>query len=244
MTRFERLVWLAAVLSGITIGAIAQTPATQLPEDKPPVRHVDTSKLKTYYLKSPQNQNDAAEILTGLRLMLDPVTKIYLVPGQNAIMVRTTDDQFALAQQILNDIDRPRRTYRLTYTLAESESGKAIGVQHFAMVVASGARTTVKDGSRLPILNRSGSEFTYYDIGLNFEVTATAMEGGLSLHSKVEQSSVAQDRSDAAPAPIVRQAVLEGTSVLTIGKPLVLGSLDLPGSTRHIDVEVLAEEVK
>jgi hypothetical protein len=31
---------------------------------------------------------------------------------------------------------------------------------------------------------------------------------------------------------------------LTLGKPLVLGSLDMPGTTRHMDVEVVGELVK
>jgi hypothetical protein len=28
-----------------------------------------------------------------------------------------------------------------------------------------------------------------------------------------------------------------------LGKPLVLGSIDIPGSTRHLDVEVVMEQV-
>jgi hypothetical protein len=46
-----------------------------------------------------------------------------------------------------------------------------------------------------------------------------------------------------AQEPVVRQTVLEGTSFLTPGKPLVLGSLDIPGSARHLDVEVVMEQV-
>jgi hypothetical protein len=30
---------------------------------------------------------------------------------------------------------------------------------------------------------------------------------------------------------------------LALGKPLVLGSLDIPSSTRHMDVEVVMEQV-
>ncbi len=39
----------------------------------------------------------------------------------------------------------------------------------------------------------------------------------------------------------IRQSVLEGTSFLTTGKPLVLGSFDIPGSTRHTEVTVVME---
>jgi hypothetical protein len=47
-----------------------------------------------------------------------------------------------------------------------------------------------------------------------------------------------------AQDPIVRQITLEGASILTPGKPTILGSLDVPGTTRHLDVEVAMELVR
>jgi len=38
--------------------------------------------------------------------------------------------------------------------------------------------------------------------------------------------------------------VIEGTSFLTLNKPLILGSVDILGSTRHIDIEVVMEQVQ
>jgi hypothetical protein len=53
---------------------------------------------------------------------------------------------------------------------------------------------------------------------------------------------MAEERSGVGPQdPIVRQTALEGTSFLTPGKPVILGSLDIPGSTRHLDVDVMME---
>jgi hypothetical protein len=86
---------------------------------------------------------------------------------------------------------------------------------------------------------------TYLDIGLNFDVSLDESVNGVRLRSKVEQSSIAEQPSGIGPQdPIVRQTVLQGTSFLTEGKPLVLGSLDIPGSTRRMDVEVMMEAVK
>jgi hypothetical protein len=44
--------------------------------------------------------------------------------------------------------------------------------------------------------------------------------------------------------PVVRQTVLEVTSALAPGKPLLLGALDFPGSTRHQEIEIVAELVR
>jgi hypothetical protein len=41
----------------------------------------------------------------------------------------------------------------------------------------------------------------------------------------------------------IHQSVLEVTSKPTPGKPLVLGSVDVPGATRHEEVEVTVEPV-
>jgi hypothetical protein len=59
------------------------------------------------------------------------------------------------------------------------------------------------------------------------------------------QSGIAEERSGIGTQdPIIRQTTLEGTSTLVQGKPLVLGSLDVPGSTRHQEVEVVSELVR
>ena len=65
------------------------------------------------------------------------------------------------------------------------------------------------------------------------------------LKSKVEESGLVEDRSIAGVQdPMVRQTILEGSTLLQPGKPVALGSLDIPGSTRHLDVEVLLEPMR
>ena len=137
--------------------------------------------------------------------------------------------------------------------LAETDGGKRVGVQHFAMLVAAGQRTVMKQGSKVPIATgsygASGSsgpqtQFTYTDVGMNFDVNLDELANGVRLRSKVEQLGVAEQSSGVGVAdPIIRQSLLEGTSFLTAGKPVVLGSIDIPGSTRHLDIEVVMEQV-
>jgi type II secretory pathway component GspD/PulD (secretin) len=214
---------------------------------------VDSRPVQTFYLNNATQVNDANEITVALRNLLPPDVKTYLAPNQNAIMMRATADELALAQKIISDLDRPKKTYRLTYTTVETEGSKRVGVQHFAMVVAAGQRTVMKQGSKVPIATGSYSasgntgaqtQITYLDVGMNFDVTLDELANGARLRSKVEQLSIAEQTSGVGVAdPIIRQSTLEGTSFLTLGKPLVLGSIDIPGSTRHLDVEVVMEQV-
>jgi type II secretory pathway component GspD/PulD (secretin) len=213
---------------------------------------VDTRPVQTFYLKYASQPNAGNEILTAVRLLLDPSVKMFLDPTQNALIVRATPEQLKLAERLIGELDRPTKVYRLIYTVTEMDSGKRIGVMHFAMVAASGGRTSVKQGSKVPIVtgsydqgkNGSQTQFTYLDIGLNFDTTVNEVANGVTMRNKVEQSSIAEGESKVGPQdPIVRQTVLDGTSIATLGKPLVLGSLDIQGTTRRLDIEVVVDEV-
>jgi len=149
------------------------------------------------------------------------------------------------------------KTYRLTYTLTETDGNKRVGAQHFAMIVVTGRRTTLKQGSKVPIATGTSSnvggaqtQVQYLDVGLVIEaqldesVDGVKMKDGVRLYTKVEQSSLAEERSGMGTQdPILRQTDLEGTSILTQGKPLILGSMDIPSSTRRLDVDVVMEPV-
>ncbi len=220
-----------------------------------PNARVDTRPFQTFYLTNATQQNEGNEIVVALRNLLPPEVKIYYLPSEDAIGMRATPDELMLTQKILNGLDRPRKTYRLTYTIAESDDGKRVGVQHFTMIMVTGQRTSLKQGSKVPVATATGSyiaansqtqtQMTYLDVGTNFDATLDEFANGVRLNSKVEQSSIAEEKSFVgAQDPIVRQTVLQGTSFLTQGKPLILGSLDIPGSTRHLDIEVVMELVK
>jgi Bacterial type II and III secretion system protein len=143
------------------------------------------------------------------------------------------------------------KTYRLTYTLTETDGGKRVGTQHFAMIVVSGRKTVLKQGNRVPLVTGSVStsggaqtQVQYLDIGLNIDASIEASADGVKLNTQVEQSSIAEEKSGLGTQdPIVRQAKLEGTSILTAGKPLILGSMDIPSTARRLDIEVVMEHV-
>ncbi len=206
----------------------------------------DPEVYQTLYLTNLTQQNDANELLSDLRNML-PKAKTYYVPSQSAISIRASAEDIALAKKILSDLDKTKKIYRLTYTMTERDGGKTIGVEHFSIIVASGSRTDLKQGSRVPVAvsGAANSEITYLDVGQEIEASLDGYLDGVRLRTKVVQSGIAEDKSAVGPqAPIIRQITYEGTSTLVQGKPLVLGSLDVPGSTRHQEVEVVSELVR
>lgn len=243
LPRRTLLITLAFALAGLTAAAQAP-PAPEKPEP---------DSVQTIYLANVSQLNEGNEIVTAVRNLINPRAKIYFVPSQNAIVVRSTPDQLALAQKVISDLDRPNKTYRLTYTFTEMDGGKRIGTERYDMIVVAGQRTTLKQGSKVPIAtgtynpgtSTAQMQMTYLDVGQNFDATLDEFANGVRLRSRIEQSSVAEQTSGAGPQdPVIRITTLEGTAFLTPDKPLILGSLDIPGSTRHMDVAVVMEPVK
>jgi type II secretory pathway component GspD/PulD (secretin) len=230
----------------------ADTKAVEKAADKSPDKpagsysgRTDSRPYDAIFLKNQTSSIQGNEILTSLRLMLEPDVKLFLDQSQNAILVRCSAEQLALIKRIVSDLDTPARAYRVTYTISEMDGEKRVGVQHFAVAATAGQRTELKEGSRVPIAT-SSTNIEYFDVGLNFDFTADDLAGAVQLKSKVDQSAiVVSQSSDAAPArPVIRQSTLEGISVVPLSKPTVLGSLDVPGSTRHLNIEVDVEPLR
>jgi type II secretory pathway component GspD/PulD (secretin) len=203
---------------------------------------------QTLYLTNLTQENDANDLVKDLRNMLS-TAKLMYVPSQSAISIRASAEDIALARKILSDLDKTKKIYRLTYTMTEKDSGKTIGVQHFSIIVASGSMSVLKQGSRVPIETNTSSagsnEVTYLDLGQEIQASLDGYLDGVRLRTKVVQSSIAEEKSSVGTQdPIIRQTTLEGTSTLVQGKTLVLGSLDVPGSTRQQEVEVVSELVR
>jgi hypothetical protein len=143
-------------------------------------------------------------------------------------------------------------TYRLTYTLTEMDGSKRLGTQHFSMTVTPGRDGRIRLGSKVPIATESSNpaslaptQVHYTDVGLNLIVRLKESAAGVLADSDVEQSSVSEEQSSVGRSdPVIRQATLSNNALLTPGKPVMLGSLDIPGSTRHLDVEVVIEAVR
>jgi type II secretory pathway component GspD/PulD (secretin) len=237
--------------------AQAQPADSKTTESKPADVRPDEAKLsygtyQTLYLTNLTQQGDANDIQTDLRNML-PMAKLYYVPSQSAISVRGTPEDIQLAQKIISDLDKVRKSYRLTYTMTETDGGKPVGTQHFAVVVMLGGKTVLKDGSRVPLVTGTArgestaesSQVQYVDVGLNIDASLDGYLDGLRLRTKIEQSKVAEEKSSVGiQDPVIRQTTLEATSTLTPGKPVVLGSIDVPGSSRKQEIEVVSELVK
>lgn len=145
-------------------------------------------------------------------------------------------------------------TYRLTYTLTHFDNGKPLNTQHFAMTIVTNGRAQMKWGSKEPVMTggvapgsapgASQFQFTYIDVGLSLDARLDEVGNGLRLTVKAENSAMENPANpQELKDPVVQQAVLEDSTMIKPGVPVVIGSLDVPGKTMHVEIEVKLEPV-
>ena len=237
---------LAGTLFAFANGAYAQA------NDNKAVETKSGDNYQTFYLANVTRQGDANDLQTAVRNMV-PNAKVYYVESLGALTVRGSAADVQLVQRLISDLDRNRKVYRLSYTITESDGGKAGQSQYFALIVAAANKSVFKQGSKVPIVigtvggggKAPEEQVQYLDVGLSVEAQLEGFQDGVRLKTKVEESAVAEEKPVIGTQdPVVRQTVLEATSALTPGKPVVLGTMEMPGSSRHVEIAVTAEAVR
>ena len=241
-----------ALTTALALTAAAQTPEPPKPAEPAPAKQQQTPAgpiiTRIFPLKNITQAQDGIELLNVLRSVSDP--RDHITMSQNTIIMDAPADHIANAEKVINELDRPKRTYRLTYTLIDLDGTKRLGDQHYTMVLVPSQRAGLKQGNKVPIItgtdpknpNNPQAQVTYLDVGMNLDATLDDAPNALRLKARIEQSSVLEDRAGtAAQDPVIRQSVFEGSAILTPGKPLIIGSLDIAGTTRRIEIQATVE---
>jgi type II secretory pathway component GspD/PulD (secretin) len=211
---------------------------------------MQSAPTQVFHMKYLVNQAEMNELNAILRQDLDQTVKVFIMPAQNAIAIRGLPDDIAAATKLIDELDRPRASFRLTYTVSEFDGARKVSSEHYTMSVADGQSMTMKQGSRVPVSTGkynvdstvSETQMAYQEVGMAFDNTLSAVASGASLKFAVEQSSVANP-VPAGQDPVIQQTELKGTTMLPLGKATPLGSLDIPNSTRRLEIEALLEKL-
>lgn len=70
-------------------------------------RELEQNVVKTFYLGNVSGPTDLQDIVNAIRTVLE-VQRIQQIPSQSAIVIKGTPDQLALAEKMINDIDKAK----------------------------------------------------------------------------------------------------------------------------------------
>lgn len=234
--------------------ATAQDPAraTESTKSSQPAAH-DNYSMRIFVLKSLKSPNEMQEVQNAVRSVTD-IGHITTSASQNAIVLRGTPEQLAMAEKIITDLDKPpvqRETYRLDYTITEMEGDRKVNSRTYTLMCEDASKCVLKLGSRVPVNTGSpapggsSAPFTYLDVGLNINAHVwSRINGELTVASSVEMSSVADATAPGQAAPVIRQLNADDESAVTPGKPIVISTADDVGSHRQFQVQLVATKVK
>jgi type II secretory pathway component GspD/PulD (secretin) len=145
----------AQMIAGLVLALMLFAPgagAQTQPADSKAIETKPAPEIyQTFFLTNITQISDLVDVQTDLRNTL-PKAKLYYIQSQNAISMRGTPDDIQLAQKIISELDRPKKTYRLTYTITETDSGKRTGAHSVVLITALGQKTVFKQGNKVPIV--------------------------------------------------------------------------------------------
>lgn len=211
--------------------------------------------VKTYYFSHLSHPTEIQDVVNAMRTILE-IQRVQPVPERSAIVVRGTEDQVARADKLVADLDQTRggagpATYKLEFTVHQFENGKKINDRSYSVIVERGRaredanRYSLKAGSKVPVVTGSSSaaasQYSYMDIGMNFDCRLWGRDDDLTLQSTVEVSSISQGSSS---QPTVRQAKADLVSPIGGAKPVTIASFDEVDAPRRMDIEVTATKLR
>jgi len=94
-------------------------------QDNPSKRkQVEQNVVKTFFLANLSQATELQDVSNTLRQILE-ITKIQPLPSQNAIVVRGTPDQIAMAEKLVNDFDKARPEVVIDVAILQVSRDKA-----------------------------------------------------------------------------------------------------------------------
>ena len=147
---------------------------------------------------------------------------------------------------------QPVQPYRLDFAFNELSDGKIVNTRHYSMNLTAGESNEIKIGTRVPVTSASSPgtdvvQYQYLDVGTN--IWAQLREHGdewvLVVRSEISNLDTTSDSPHfAAAAPVVRQIKISGSTLLVVGKPILIGSMDDPNSKRQFQMEVTVTKLR
>jgi general secretion pathway protein D len=94
-------------------------------------KELEQSVIRTFYLSNLSTPTEIQDVTNTLRQILE-ITRVQQLPSQGAIIVRGTPDQIALAEKVINDIDkaRPEVVVEVAVMQVSKDRLRQLGIQY------------------------------------------------------------------------------------------------------------------
>ena len=135
-------------------------------------KEVEQSVLKTFYLSNVSQPTELQDVVNAIRQVLD-VQKVQQLLSQNAIVVRGTPDQIALAEKLVDDLDKARPEVIIDIAVMQVSRDKS---RTLGLSPPTSATVTLQS-------NIASTTTTTSTTGATTTPTSTASSSGINLNT-------------------------------------------------------------
>jgi 3D (Asp-Asp-Asp) domain-containing protein len=158
--------------------------------------------------------------------------------------IRKASAQESSASKAAPDAEKSVNAYRLDFSVNETEDGKRINTRQYSMNLNADDANEIKIGTRVPVETKQG-EFTYLDVGTSIWCRVGQGANGVPISVRAEISNFAMPEQQGQQArPVLRQLSIKASTIMLLGKPMVVGSVDDPNSKRQFQLEVTVTKLR
>jgi hypothetical protein len=139
----------------------------------------------------------------------------------------------------------PVSAYRLDFSVNEIEDGKKMNTRQYSMNLNGNDSGDIKIGTRVPA-EVKGGEFEYLDVGTSISSRMHEQAGQLELfvHAEISNFAIPDQAQGNSSRPVLRQLKIGASTLVLLGKPMLLGSVDDPNSKRQFQLEVTVTKLR
>jgi hypothetical protein len=140
-------------------------------------------------------------------------------------------------------------SYRLDYTLTESDEGKKIDTRQYALELGpwhDNQRSSgrIQIGTRIPASTKTDGTTQYLDVGTTITGNLSLADGAMTLDSYCEVTSVAPGQdNNGTGRPVLRTLTISNNTPVTQGKPMLVGIAEDPTSNHRFQLDVTVTEL-
>lgn len=138
---------------------------------------------------------------------------------------------------------KPIHPYRVDFAITELQDEKKINSRHYSMLLDGGDWNQIKIGTRVPVSSTTGS-FQYIDLGTSINCRLIESGDDLAIEAHSEFSNISGPEEQHSSQPVIRQVSLSGTTLVSNGKPAVIGVVDDPNSNRQFQLEATVTKLR
>jgi hypothetical protein len=214
-------------------------------------REFEQQVLKTFYFPNISSPTDLQDIVNSLRTLLE-VQRVQQVPTYQSILVRGTPEQMALAERLVDELNRARQKtggeYRLEFKINETNEDKKATSRTYTLLIEPHQVGKLRIGWKVP-LDIGENKKTYTDVGKNIDCgVLSETEHTVSLHLTVELSEIAMDEHGVAELghgnPVIQGTKMETNVTLELGTPTIVSNFQDPVSKHNVQIEATAIRTK